>query len=585
MRPVTRSRPARTRSAPARSLDRALFVVGAMALLAGVSQILLGYRAAGLALIIAVTAVFWLFVSVGIVAWRRRPSNPMGCLIVVAGVMLLLATISMTDVPGLVLIGMVAATLALPATLHLLLAFPSGKLRGWRDRLLVVAAYALSTVGQAPLYLFSVDSPFPLMVLSVDAVALARGIQASIGAVVTGCTAWVLASRWARSDRTQRRVLAPLFAYGLVTVLALQLSGYFPQRMFGVDPLTGFLIQLAVIAGVPIAFGLGMLRGGFARTGELEELGVLLGSTGAARIPLTDTLAQTLGDPTLRLVFWSQEMDTYVTGSGTIAAPAATGRGWCDISLDGRVIGGIDYDAEMIRDRDHVVTAARVVAIAVDRERLVTELRVRTQEVRRSRERLIEVAGTERRRIARDLHDGMQTRLVLLALHAQRLGGADPEDIEERATNLRREVDDAAAELRRVVHDLVPAALIERGLVSALEELADRMPLPTRVEGLLGEVPEPIADAAYFVVSEALTNVIKHANARSVLVELSTRTHPDGERLVIEVRDDGRGGARARHGGGLQGLTDRVAAVGGTMTVISRQDEGTRLCINLPCAS
>lgn len=579
-----RARPAPVRSALTRSLDRALASITVAAGALGVIQlVLLPADDPARPVMAGGIVMFWIYIAMGVVAWVRRPSNPLGLLIVLAGLMLYLGTLGNTGIPPLASIGAVCATLILAAMLHLLLAFPTGYLITWQARTVVIAGYALSTVLQAPQYLFDPAGPAPALVIA-DAPDLARAALAAQvvgGALVMLATIAILSDRLRRADATHRRVLVPLFAYGIFAAAATPLSASLLAGELGVDPLVRGAVQYLVIAGVPIAFAFGMLRGGFARTGELEELGSWLGSAPAGRDSLAAALARALGDASLELSFWSVERGGFVDADGHKVPTPGPRRGWSEIVLSGRVIGAIEYDRELLVDEELVRTAGNVVAIAVDRERLTAELRASRRALLGSRERLVEAAARERRRIARDLHDGLQAQLVMLAVDAQRLASADPSAIQARATRLRRDVDVAAADLRRLVHDLVPAALIERGLDAAAEELVDRMPVPTRVVGTAGALADGVTDTAYFVIAEGLTNVVKHAGAGSVEVRL----HNDGGLLTLEIRDDGVGGACLDDGTGLRGLADRVDAAGGTLELTSIRSERTHLCVTLPCAS
>jgi signal transduction histidine kinase len=256
-----------------------------------------------------------------------------------------------------------------------------------------------------------------------------------------------------------------------------------------------------------------------------------------------------------------------------------------DLELAGSRIGAIVYDSRLIDDPDVVRAAGRVIAIAAERERLLAALLASQDALRNSRARLVEAADRERRRIARDLHDGIQVQLVLLALQAQQIANA-PESVpatRAQATTLRVGIDAAAAELRRLVHDVMPSTLIERGLAAATEDLVDRMPIPTGLhlniaDGLL---PARIESTAYFVIAEGLVNALKHAAPRT----LDVRVEHEDDRLVIEVADDGVGEATMNSGDGLRGLADRVDVVGGRFHVSSVPGVGTRLTAELPCAS
>ena len=150
-------------------------------------------------------------------------------------------------------------------------------------------------------------------------------------------------------------------------------------------------------------------------------------------------------------------------------------------------------------------------------------------------------------------------------------------------TAVRLGIDAAAAELRDLVHAVLPAALIERGLCAATEDLVDHVPIPTRLEMAVTESSlSPVVEStAYFVVAEALTNALKHARASALMVQLARVE----EHLRVEVSDDGIGGADLRAGSGLGGLTDRVETLGGRLHVISPVRQGTRIIAELPCAS
>lgn len=571
-----------------RSLRRALLIIALLSALLMITVIgLLPLDGPAGMLLVALPIIFGIYVVAGLIAWLRRPSNRMGFLIVGAGLMVFIGGISNTEVPVLLAIGAVGATLALPATVHLLLAFPTGQLPNRRSRTLVTALYATSFVLQMPEYLLDPDGSYPpFAIADVPAVAAAIGtVQTVVATAIMILVAIVLWGRLRRADAVHRRVLIPLFSYGIFTVLFLPLIAIALDRVFHVDPTVRGMLQFTAIAGIPIAFTLGLLRGGFARTGELEELGTWLGAAGASRQPLVIALARTLGDPSLRLYFWSEDRGEFLDAEGRAApkaTPADPRRGWQEIALDERAIGAIEYDASLLTDPELVRTAGRIVAIAVDRERLTADLRANRRALMRSRERIVEAADRERRSIARDLHDGLQVQLVLLALEAQQIATAPAVSVPERATRLRVDLDTAAAEVRTLVRDLVPAALVEQGLSAAAEDLTDRMPISTLFESDVsdGGLSDLVETTTYFVLAETLANVVKHAKASSVRVRLAL----DDGRLRLSVEDDGIGGASMDAGSGLRGLVDRVEAIGGTISISSPPGAGTRVWTEMPCA-
>jgi len=575
------------RSGLSRSLGRALALVAALSAMLTVGLVaLLPLDDPGNLPLLVLPVIFVIYVVAGLVAWRRRPDSGMGLLIVVAGLAMYAGSLYNTVAPALVAIGAVCASIVAAAIVHLLLAFPTGRLPDRLSVFLVVAAYAVCLVLQTPLYLLDADGSFPPFAVAdlprlVEFFSL---LQTIVATAVMVAVAWVLWGRLRRADAAHRRVLVPLFSYGIFTVLFMPLIAIALDRVFHVDTTIRGFLQFAVIAGIPVAFALGTIRGGFARTGELDELGAWLGSGGPSREPLSAGLARALGDPSLRLYFWAEEPEAFLDADGRPAGavPPDPRRGWCEIVLERRRIGAIEYDAELVADAGRVRAAGGVVAIEVERERLTAELRASQRELLRSRERLVEAGDRERRRVARDLHDGLQVQLVLLALEAQQIASAPADAVPERATRLRVDIDAAAADLRALVSALVPAALIERGLAAAAEDLADRMPIPTEFEAdLPGAALGDLVEATtYFVLTEALANVVKHARASVARVRLARR---DG-RLRLDVEDDGIGGASMDAGTGLRGLADRVEAIGGSMSVVSLLGHGTHVRAEVPCA-
>jgi signal transduction histidine kinase len=212
------------------------------------------------------------------------------------------------------------------------------------------------------------------------------------------------------------------------------------------------------------------------------------------------------------------------------------------------------------------------------------QLEERVEVLAQTRAGAVDAAAAELQRIERDLHDGAQARLVSLALDlgmAEERFERDPEGARELVERARGEAKLAMSELRDLARGIRPALLAERGLGEAISALAARTPLPTNVQvDLDGRLPAPVELAAYFTVAEALTNAVKHAEARSARVHLWR----DGDRLRIEVRDDGRGGADPG-GHGLDGLSKRLAALDGTLAIASPRGGPTVLYAEVPCAS
>ena len=226
------------------------------------------------------------------------------------------------------------------------------------------------------------------------------------------------------------------------------------------------------------------------------------------------------------------------------------------------------------------VTERRATEEALRRQEIE---RARTEELRASRVRIVQAADAARRKIERDLHDGAQQRLVTLAIEvrlARSRAMKEPASATPFLERLGEELAEASAELRELARGIHPAVLTDRGLGPAIEALTSRAPVPVEILEVPDErLPAAIETTAYFTVAEALTNVAKYARASHVTVRLA---HEGDEAVVVEVRDDGVGGARAEAGSGLRGLADRMAACEGTLSVISPPGEGTLLRAVLP---
>jgi PAS domain S-box-containing protein len=222
--------------------------------------------------------------------------------------------------------------------------------------------------------------------------------------------------------------------------------------------------------------------------------------------------------------------------------------------------------------------------LAAENAGLRAELEVQLEEVRASRARIVQAAYEARRRLERDLHDGAQQRLTMVEMTLRaamrHLGSSADPELSRTLEQAVEELSAGAAELRSLARGLHPALLTERGLMPALEALATRSQVPVRLRhATIGRLEPSVESAAYFVVSEALTNVMKHAQASRVDLTVER----DGSTLVLEVSDDGSGGAAIDAGGGLRGLSDRVAALDGRLRVESPSGRGTLVRVELPC--
>ena len=229
-----------------------------------------------------------------------------------------------------------------------------------------------------------------------------------------------------------------------------------------------------------------------------------------------------------------------------------------------------------------LVARLRARRLADANAELRRQVEAQLEEVRASRARIVEAGDRERRRVERDLHDGAQQRLVSLSLELQvarrALGtGGDPV-VTRSLERAAEEAVTALTELRDLAHGIHPLILTEAGLGPAVESLVQRTPFDVAVDVGSERYPPALEGAAYYLISEALVNVTKHAGA----TRASVRVGRFGNEVVVEIEDDGVGGADPRDGSGLRGLEDRVAALGGTLRVLSPAGGGTRVAARIP---
>jgi signal transduction histidine kinase len=285
------------------------------------------------------------------------------------------------------------------------------------------------------------------------------------------------------------------------------------------------------------------------------------------------------------VAYWLPEYRSYADANGqSVALPPPGGdRKVASVERDGDRVAALVYDASLDDDPELVEAVTAAAAIALENEHLHAESQARLIELKASRERIVAAGDAERRRLERNLHDGAQQRLVGIALQLRLLQnriGDDP-SAKELVTTASDELALSLAELRELAHGIHPA-LREHGLPAALEALANRATVPTEVTcETPGRLPESVELAAYFVVSEALTNVAKYSQATHSTVCV-TRSGPT---VTIEIADDGIGGADDSRGSGLRGLADRVEALDGSLRVSSPPGAGTTVTAELPCAS
>jgi signal transduction histidine kinase len=535
------------------------------------------------------------YIGTGLFAWSRRPHNPTGLLMTAVGFAYFPAMLTAAGNDVVFSIGLLLSNVFLVVTLHMVLAFPTGRLATTGLRRLVAAAYAAAVVLQLGYMLFTPDvcpdcSPaVPKNVLAVTGSSTLSDIAMIIASVIaTGilaAAATVLVRRWRAATRPARRTLGPVLFTGLALIAAL--TGLFAVSAIDnagtVVDVAGVPAMLA-FAALPYAFLVGLLRNRWSRAGAVSELVERLG----ARASLTDTLADAMGDPTLRLAYWLPQDERFVDATGrTVQLPGDDDpyRAATLVERDGERIGALVHDRSLCDEPELVSASAAAAALAMANERLEAELRARLEDLSESRAKLIKIGLAERQRLERDLHDGAQQRLVALSLqvHVARAKlTSDPEAAGAILDRARDELRLALEELRELARGIHPAVLTDRGLAAAITGLASRFPMPVQVLTTpLARLPSAVEAAAYFVVSESLANMAKHAGATRATVRVARQ---NGVALV-EVHDDGCGGACLEAGSGLAGLADRLAGLDGRLEIVSPPGQGTTVRARIPCES
>jgi signal transduction histidine kinase len=489
------------------------------------------------------------FIGTGLFAWWRRPENRFGALMTAVGFAWYIGALAESNNALLFTIGLTFGGAVWGVIVMMLLAFPSGRIEGRGPRVIVALTWLAALLIPTSQVLFTEDfgltgsQPDDLFLIAHDQTAAdalnAVGNLMAIG--VATALAVVLVRRWRHGTRVQRRSYAPVYVTG------------------------------AVLAG-------GLVRTRYSRAGALSQMVTGL----RERRGICESLEAALADPTLKVLYRRTGRDEFVDVAG---AHAEVPEGATLVESDGEVVGALVHDPALLEEPELLAAASGAAAVAMEQERLDAELRARVAELQDARARYLRAGLEERRRLERDLHDGAQQRLVALSLQlglAKSRVATDPVAAAHLLDAARDELGQALEELRELARGIHPAILTDRGLDAALEALADRAPVRVALDATPDDrLPGAVEAAAYFVVAESLTNVAKYASAGQAHVSVLRRNGS----AVVEVRDDGVGGADEQRGTGLQGLADRLAVLDGVLEVHSPPGEGTLVRATIPCAS
>jgi signal transduction histidine kinase len=539
-------------------------------------------------------------ITLGVLVWERRPDSRTGILLTAFPIVGLV-----TDpivFPGsrfAVTVGLAAAWLDVAIAAHLLLSYPTGRFTSRLDRGFVAVVYGFALVAAVPFLLFfdpraphhrwfpeCLSCALPLTHVAWHDMSGVRDVLNGVAVALIVLFVVLLLRKIVRAVPVARSVALPLAVVAFLaaarfaTLLGLRLV--VPSSHVSWSWAWDWSAMFVGLA-IPLVLAAGMLWGGAGR-GAVADLVVELERTPPGSVRAA--LARALGDPSLELALWLPGRRAYADRAGRPLELPATGSGRAVTVLGPAEapVAALVHDPALL-ERPRLLTAAGAAArLALENERLQAELRLQLEEVRASRSRIVTAGDEERRRLERDLHDGAQQRLLSLGLALQLARAELGPGADGAATLLgeaEAELTAALEELRELAQGIHPAVLTEHGLGPALKTLAARSALPVEITHVPDErLPAPVEAAAYFVVSESLANAAKHAHASAASVSV---TCEDGS-LVVEVEDDGVGGARPTAGSGLAGLADRVQALDGCLTIDSAADHGTRLHTELPYA-
>jgi signal transduction histidine kinase len=577
------------------SLRRALFALGAVGFVAGAVPLALALANEGghQRELIAVTGplIGWAFIGTGIFAWLREPDNRLGALMTAVGFSACLAGLRVATEPWIFIFGLLFITSQWALLYHMLVAFPSGALQTRLELLLVTAMYLSSVIVHPVQVLFQdtarmglPDNPLLIEGHTDLAIDLSR-FRYWLALVLLSALAVILARRWAGSPPSQRRALAPVLVSGGLVMLLLGV--WYAALLAHLDE---DLVQTledtryVVLATVPFAFLAGLLRTRVAGASAVSEVVARLGDPSVRRTGVCHALADALEGTSLEVAIRAPEHGDFVNAAGERVElpPLGSDRMVAPLEPGEEPAAVLIYDGSREDERELVHAVVAAATLTLENERLAADLRAKVEELSASRARIVESGDAARRRLERDLHDGAQQRLVSLALRLRILRSGlegDPEAARE-LESARGELDQALEELRELARGLHPSVLSDRGLDAALEGLVHRAPLPVELDATPGErLPERVESAAYFVVAEALTNVAKYSHATHASVNV---TRQDGA-VLVEVADDGVGGADPAKGSGLSGLVDRLSALDGGLEVDSEPGNGTTVRALIPC--
>jgi signal transduction histidine kinase len=498
----------------------------------------------------------WILIACGLIGWSRRPESRSGALLALTGFAWFVPDFAVTGVGAFDWLTERALYLHRGPLVQVVLTFPRGRAGGRIERAALAVAYVAAVV--RPIW----QNEIGTIVLAVLLVGVATG-------------GYVRAVGRARRERLYALRATVFLAAVLAAIAAARLA--VPTQ----SALTTKTATLLVYETALCVLATGVVAVLLRRRWEhaaVTDLVVELGETRSGT--LREALARALGDPTLEVAYRLPGKGIYVDAAGRAfdLPPPGSDRRITRLERDGQEVAALVHDRAVLDDPALVEAVTAAARLAASNARLQAEVRLQVAELQASRRRLVAARDDERRRLEQRLDEGAARRLAslqrLLAHARDRASSETLSTIERAETQLAR----TNAELQELAAGLHPRELVENGLAAALASLVERSPVPVELDVPDERLPAEIEAAAFFICSEALANVGKHASASHAALGI-TRS----DRLVrVVVVDDGVGGANPIGGSGLRGLSDRVEALGGRLQVVSPPGSGTRISAEIP---
>jgi signal transduction histidine kinase len=504
-------------------------------------------------LVVADLVVGVVLLGCGLVAWTWRPESQTGLLLALAGIAWFLGTFAASGASSYADFGALFVTLHRGPLVHALLSYPSGRVGRQSERIAVAFAYVVSLIPGV--------GETPEATIGLAAVVLVVGTQ-----------------RFLQASGPERRARATAAVGSAAFAAVLFVSGL--SRLAGSDSMDRAVLwaYLVVVAAIGIGLTLDLLLGRWVPatvTGLVVDLG-----EGSDAGTLRDRLASALGDPSLDLGYRIADRAAFVDERGSELELPGEGqdRRVTPVNEATETVAVLVHDTHVDADPELVRSVAAAARIAVANVRLQAEVQRQVEELEASRRRVVEVGDQERRRLEQELREGAERSLARVERLLDEAASLAKRGSAATLAATRTKLGRTRSELREFARGVHPHGLTERGLAVVLRDLAEFSAVPVDLTVPDDRFELSVEAAAYFVCSEALANVGKHAEASHVAIDVVRR---DGA-LFVSVSDDGRGGARFDAGSGLRGLSDRVEALGGRLTLESSLGEGTHLVAQLP---